>query len=63
MATIKHILPSGAEVTDEDLKSIQKATSRENLKTGLAIVGVGAIIIFVRGMMMSTQVTFTPDEH
>lgn len=63
MSEIKHITPSGVEITDSDLKSIQKATSRDNLKTGLAIIGAGAIIFFIRGMMLPEHVVYTPNEE
>lgn len=62
MANIKHTLPSGVEITDDDLKMIQKSTSRDNLKTGLAIVGAGAIIFLARGFMLHGQVVYEHTE-
>lgn len=62
MANIKHTLPSGVEITDDDLKMIQKSTSRDNLKTGLAIIGAGAIVFFVRGFMLHGQVVYEHTE-
>ena len=63
MSNLKHITPSGVEITDNDLKSIQKATTRDNLKTGLAIVGAAAIVFFVRGMIAPEHVVYTPNEE
>lgn len=44
-------LPSGATVTESDIKTLEKEATKNTLRNVFALVGVGATLVFVRNRL------------
>lgn len=56
--------PSGATITEADYQTIKKESTKETLKSVLALVGIGAVVLFVKGRMETKNIkipTITTD--
>ena len=55
MAEMSRVTPSGVTIPEGEYKEIEKSVRKDTLKTVLAVVGVGALFVIVRGWIEGTK--------